>query len=650
MSALFLAILELTFVMVSIMLLHSLKRTVGSAAFYLCLGMFLVLGQVITGAGIQIDPGITGFRINIGHAVMLSPYLVALLLVYIIDGTLEAQRVIFGFLIILFGYFYLASITANQLVWDGYVTRDPEAADHIMTFFLRGRRVVAASFTSHAIDLFTLPIIYQIFRNWRIRLFFCVLATLLFAQVIDAFIFQLLITPNFADWWVHLRATYMARAMALIWLSILTTIYLKMCHVEQVEGRRSPFAILFAFFGAYGKAQQLQRNIREWEGRYSIVVQQSSELIFILDRDGRILNANNTAIQTLRRSGDKLVGAPLSHFLQPAESEGPLDWEETWDRLQGKDREKAGASRPPANVVQQAWEVRQAGEDPIYLEAHISSAELDQSPVAIVIARNVTERWHMEKERRSLQEQRMHSQRLEAIGLLAGGIAHDFNNLLHTIQGSLEGLSRQSDALNESQQGLLDNIGNACRRGSALTSQMLGFARRGKYHMRRLEVARVVRQTCVLFEPIASEKLELKVLTAPHPMYIHADETQLQQVLLNILINARDAIDESGRDRGRIVFRAEPAASHTPGWQSRPESARNTERFVSIRIRDNGSGIPDEIRNNIFEPFFTTKQTGKGTGMGLSMAYGCIINHGGWIHAESTPGEGTEFIIFLPAL
>jgi len=115
-----------------------------------------------------------------------------------------------------------------------------------------------------------------------------------------------------------------------------------------------------------------------------------------------------------------------------------------------------------------------------------------------------------------------------------------------------------------------------------------------------------------------------------------------------MLLNARDALAECGRPDPRIVIRVQPATRHTPGWVLRTDREMKPEDTVVIRIKDNGPGIPDDIQHRIFEPFFTTKDVGKGTGMGLAMAYGCITNHHGWVYLQSTPGQGTEFFIFLP--
>ena len=638
MGAFVLALLELTFVMVSIMLLHSLKRSIGNPAFYLALGMFFVLGQIISSTGLLVDPGIDGLRVSVGSGILLAPYMVAILVVYVVDGTLEAQRMILGMLAILFAYFYLANITASQCTWNGYTAVNPDTSFYAQSLFLQGRRTVVASFMANGVDLFVLPIVFQLFHNRNCRLFFSVLGTLVLAQVIDSFVFQLISTPELGDWWVQLRMTYLGRALAMVWLSFLTTIYLHMCNVERA-GTRRPLDILIAFFGSYGRAQELQKYLREWEGRYQVVVQNTSDLIFILDEKGEVLNANDAALVGLGR-GPKVIGQYLPGTMREQDG-SPCDWQRLWAELNPAEE---GGDAP--SVVHREWQVATAAGGTMLLDANASRAQLHEKPVAVVIARDVTERRRLEQERERLQEQLLHSQRMEGIGQLAGGVAHDFNNLLHTIQGSLERLTRDNE-LTDTHVALLGNIGEATERASSLTSQLLGFARKGKYRSERLDVVDVMSKSRALFEPVAHKNLDFRMITAPTPMYINGDSTQLQQVFLNLLLNARDAVQERGK-QGKIVFRAEPAATYTPGWEYRVDENARPDDYACIRIKDDGVGIPEEVRSSIFDPFFTTKGVGKGTGMGLAMAYGCVGNHNGWIHVESREGKGTEFFIFLP--
>ncbi len=634
MASLVLALLELTFVMVSIMLFHSLKKTIGNAAFFLTLGMFFVLAQIVSSADLLVDPGLAGFQVDLGHTLLLAPYMVAILIVYVVDGTLEAQRMILGFLAILFGYFYLANVIASQCAWATIRMAASSDTHHCLeSVFLQGRRPVVASFLANAVDFFVLPVIFQIFHNRRCRLFFSVLGTLVLTQVIDSFMYQLVAEPHLGQWWDQLRTTYLARATAMIILSSLTTVYLHMFDVEK-HGQRRPLDIILDFFGAHVRAQELQKSIREWEGRYHIVVESTADLIFIVNAEGSVLNANSAALRAVE--GDRRPGLRLTDCLQ--ESDGtPCVWEKVWQDLHAPDAQ--------VDFVHKEWRVPKA-DDSLELDAHVSKAELSENPVALVVARDVTARRRLENERQRLQEQLIHAQRMEAVGQLAGGVAHDFNNLLHTIQGSLDGLAKQWD-LSDPSKAMIGNIHEATERASSLTQQLLGFARKGKYKSVRLDLTEVMEKVWALFRPVVAKDVNCKIITAPRRMIIEGDATQLQQVFLNLLLNARDSLPKGGEDK-KIVFRGEPAARYTPGWEGRPDSAKSPDDYVCVRIKDNGSGIPEDVRGSIFDPFFTTKPVGEGTGMGLAMVYGCIGNHHGWIHVESELGKGSEFFVFLP--
>ncbi|MBO7618963.1 MAG: hypothetical protein J6T06_00520, partial [Victivallales bacterium] len=275
----------------------------------------------------------------------------------------------------------------------------------------------------------------------------------------------------------------------------------------------------------------------------------------------------------------------------------------------------------------------------------ISVGRVDDAPVFIIIMRDMTEQRKQERLQQELQEQLVHSQRLESIGVLAGGIAHDFNNLLHSIQGSSDALALQGN-LTTSQQSLLTNINSATKRASRLTSQLLAFARKGKFHIESIDLQALIEQTAQLFQPTA-KNIKFKVIIEPDLPTISGDATQLQQVLLNLLINARDALN-SNTENPRITLRAQAMRDMTNEWNQRPDKDLDIKNYICIKIKDNGCGIDEETQKKIFEPFFTTKEVGKGTGMGLAMAYGCILHHHGWITLESTPGVGSEFILSLP--
>jgi PAS domain S-box-containing protein len=637
MGTLFLAFLELTFVMVTLLLFHSLRKQIGHAAFYLTLGMFFILGQIVSSTNIMVNPGIAGFQVNLGHTVLMAPYLVALLVVYVVDGTLAAQRMILGFLAVIFGFYYMANIIANHCV----TGQESELGNFLYQIFTQGRRLVFASFVAQGADLFILPILFQIFHNRRPRLFFSVFGTLVFTQVIDSFLFQLCAYPDLDGWWSMLRDTYFARGLALLWLSVLCTFYLRFNETEVI-GKRRPLDIVLDFFGGYGRSQELQRHLAEWEGRYRLVVENSSDLIFLVDAQGNLLNANEGAMRAL--GANRFRACPLAFPDLVCENGAPIPWNVVWSSL------TEAIQTEPANpkTLHRDWTAEGAEGGRLELDVVATSANLNEKPVAVIVARDITQRRALEREREHLAQQLVHSQRMEAVGQLAGGVAHDFNNMLHTIRCSLERLRTTPPPKTEVRDAMLGNIETATSRAAELTQQLLGFARKGKYTVTTVDVAELLDAVRNLFAPLAKGNIELKLVLAPGRMLVRGDATQLQQVLMNLLLNARDAIQEQERQDGRIVLRAEPAAEFTPGWQQRPEKSGPCEHYICIRLRDNGCGIPEAMHGQVFEPFFTTKAVGQGTGMGLAMAYGCIVNHQGWIHLESEPGKGTEFFLFLP--
>jgi two-component system cell cycle sensor histidine kinase/response regulator CckA len=245
-------------------------------------------------------------------------------------------------------------------------------------------------------------------------------------------------------------------------------------------------------------------------------------------------------------------------------------------------------------------------------------------------------------ERRMLEEQFRQSQKMEAIGQLAGGVAHDFNNILTVIQGygSLLLMSEEKSAnATEAVQEILD----ASERAANLTRQLLAFSRRQVMQPRQLDLNEVITSLTKMLQRILGEDVRLQLNLHPRPLMTRADAGMIDQVLMNLVINARDAMPKGGQlfiETGEKNFTAEEA-------RSIPDAMPG--RHVCIRVTDTGSGISPENLSRIFEPFFTTKEPGKGTGLGLATVFGIIKQHGGSLRVESEIGRGTTFHIFLPA-
>ncbi len=628
--------LELTFILVSLMLLHRLRQVIGSAPYYLCLGALLVFAQIVTATGLGIaHPSL----IRLGPVIFFTPFMALLLIMYIVDGTLEAQRLIWAVLCVVGIFFYLAYLTEKQVFAPFYVVDTRFSKEQVTEIFSLSQLAMMASLLSILVEFLVLPIVYELMRHRRFGVGVSVTCALISTQVIDAFFYQLVTNPVGAHWWESLRHVFIIRAAAMLWVSFLTVTYLKMRRVRQLHESlsRHPLDIITAFVGGYGQAQKLQANVREWEGRYRMVVENAHDLIFLIGENGTILDANRTVVKHSGYSIEELLQLQIQKLIKSG-----LEWSGVWGRLFRRLGPEHWEITGKVFSCECVMASRQDAE--ITLETAASALFIRQNHAVLLVARDITERKKLESELAAKQDQFVHAQRMEAVGKLAGGIAHDFNNLLHAIQGSIDNLERAVKGDSRMEQ-LLSNISTATGQAANLTSQLLGFARGGKYRVEPITVSELVRETADLFRPMSGKRIKLKVAVHPDPLQIEGDYTQLQQVFLNMLINAMEALPAKN---GAIVFRAEPATEHTPGLDSRPETVAGKD-FVAIRIKDDGAGIDAEIKARIFEPFFTTKKAA-GTGMGLAMVYGCIENHNGWIHVASEPGKGTEFFIFLPRM
>jgi len=244
-------------------------------------------------------------------------------------------------------------------------------------------------------------------------------------------------------------------------------------------------------------------------------------------------------------------------------------------------------------------------------------------------------------EQRALQENFAQAQKMQAIGQLAGGIAHDFNNVLTAIIGYSDLLLANHRPTDPSFQDIMQIKQNA-NRAAALTRQLLAFSRRQTLRPQVLQLGDVLADLQMLLRRLVGEKIELDLKHGRDLWLLKADLNQFEQVVVNLVVNARDAMPDGGKIslRTRNVTSAECALFRQP--------TLTAADYVAIEVEDTGTGIPADVMDKIFEPFFTTKEVGKGTGLGLSMVYGIVKQTGGWVFCESEPGRGTLFRIFLP--
>jgi len=246
-------------------------------------------------------------------------------------------------------------------------------------------------------------------------------------------------------------------------------------------------------------------------------------------------------------------------------------------------------------------------------------------------------------ERKALEAQLLQAQKMESVGLLAGGVAHDFNNLLTVIQGHAS-LLLGNPALKGEAADSVEQIALAAERGAALTRQLLTFSRKQVMQPRGLDLNEVVAGVTKILTRVLGEDIHLRVCCDAKAPFVHADPGMIEQILINLAVNARDAMPRGGE----LSIRTTDEAIDGAQAPLHPEAAAG--QYACLTVADTGCGIPPEILPRIFEPFFTTKGAGKGTGLGLATVYGIVHQHRGWVRVDSEAGHGTVFRIYLPSV
>jgi two-component system cell cycle sensor histidine kinase/response regulator CckA len=269
------------------------------------------------------------------------------------------------------------------------------------------------------------------------------------------------------------------------------------------------------------------------------------------------------------------------------------------------------------------------------IEVTVARIGTDARSEMAVFIRDVTER-------RALEEQLRQSQKLEAIGRLAGGVAHDFNNILMSIMGAADLLLMELGP-DDPARGEASEVKQSVLRGAALTRQLLAFSRRQAARPRLFALGEVVGGMESMLRRLIGPEIEFDMSGLTQPVVVTADPAQIEQVILNLVINARDAMPKGGRLSVRVealTVDGTAALAHVEGHPG---------RYARLSVADTGTGIDEATRARLFEPFFTTKEQGKGTGLGLSIVYGIVRQSGGYITVVSEPGRGATFMIYLPA-
>ena len=355
--------------------------------------------------------------------------------------------------------------------------------------------------------------------------------------------------------------------------------------------------------------RRAEEGMRESEERMRQIFAHVSDALFIVDDSGIIVDVNPAATTLTGRSLEQLQSTPLADVLPELNSDDAAD---------GRSRLSASM---PATTATRVLDIQSARFAP---------------GVRVYTVRDLTKQ-------RQLEEELAQSRKMDAIGQLAGGVAHDFNNLLTVIMSYSSLLLGDIEPTDPRRQDVQE-ISDAAERAAALTGQLLAFSRKQVMHTRPISVNTVVAGLEKMLRRLIGEDIEL-VISLGDPLHlVNADPGQLEQVIINLAVNARDAMHNGGKLRITTSNAVLPADSR--GKRAEPSA----NGHVMVEVKDDGVGMTREIQQRIFEPFFTTKEQGKGTGLGLATVYGIVTQSGGEVRLHSELNRGTTFRIFFPAL
>jgi two-component system cell cycle sensor histidine kinase/response regulator CckA len=391
---------------------------------------------------------------------------------------------------------------------------------------------------------------------------------------------------------------------------------------------------LFAIFGSHiqytlNKERASDEALRVSEEKYRNILESIEEGYFETDLRDNLTFFNAPLARILGYSIAELQGKNTRNFTTPeaaAAAEATL--------------EKVAKTGEAASVAD--YKVIQKDGEPKDLELSVSLIRdaVGRSTGFRGVVRDVSERKHADAERKKLEGQLQQAQKMEAIGTLAGGIAHDFNNILMGIQGNASLLDLRLDPGHAGHEKI-QNIEKYVESGTELSRQLLGFARRGKYNVKASDINDIIEKSASMF---ARTKKEIRVHNqlAPEVWAVEVDRGQIEQVLLNLYINAWQAMPDGG-DLYLITENLFLDENYVSPYKVKPGC------YVKVTVADSGVGIDKADTARVFEPFFTTKEMGRGTGLGLASVYGIVKGHGGHINVYSEKGQGTTFTIYLPA-
>ena len=373
-------------------------------------------------------------------------------------------------------------------------------------------------------------------------------------------------------------------------------------------------------------AQQKQsaESLRAAEAKFRGLLESAPDPVVVVNREGHIVLVNAQAEEAFGYRREDLLGQPMDILVPERLRAKCLEYRTMFLR---------GPQRSPQGAALEIYGLRREGSE-FPVEIKLSMLETEEGVWGCAAVRDLTER-------RKLEQQFRQAQKMESIGTLAGGIAHDFNNLLTVILSYSSYLAEELPSVSKYHRAA-EQVHLAAERGSALTRQMLAFSRQQVFELRVLNVNDIIGNLLKMLQRIIGEHIEIKTLLAGELAAVKSDAGQLEQVVMNLCVNARDAMP----DGGRLTLETQNVELDEDFVRAHVGAAAGLH--VLLTVTDTGMGIDAETQARIFEPFFTTKGPGQGTGLGLAMVYGVVKQSGGYISVYSEKGKGTSFKIYLP--
>ncbi len=376
------------------------------------------------------------------------------------------------------------------------------------------------------------------------------------------------------------------------------------------------------------ESERAAAALRESEARFRTLVESAPEAIIVFDPDSRLVtDANENALRMFEASREELLSVDIDRLSPPHQSNGGASDMAVRDLI----RRTLAGETPAVEWLAQSLRGRTIAVELRLVRLPAAGRNLLRGSLTDIT------------DRKRLEEQLGQAQRMESIGQLAGGIAHDFNNILTVIQGNAS-LLLSDDKFPQAYNEAVQQIAQSSTFAAGLTRQLLVFSRKQMIQRASLDVNAVIQHTSRLLRRVIGEDIAFEVQPAANLPPVFADNGMIEQVLLNLVVNSRDAMPRGGR----LTITTSLVERDAAYRRKVPQALGG--RFVCISVADTGSGISPEILPRIFDPFFTTKEVGKGTGLGLATVYGIIQQHQGWIELDSSVGVGTEFRIHFPCM